>query len=88
VKVGDIRSLLAASANLALTYLKRSQPGDREQATELLHKAWRDADRLRIPEADKILGILKRNDLLRPEGTASEPLTNRPNEPGEPFFSA
>lgn len=39
------------------------ETGDRERANEFLCKALADADRLRIPEAETIRGILQRNGL-------------------------
>ncbi len=53
-KLGDVRSLLVGRANLALLYLKRGHADDRRQAAELLRLALRDAEALRIPEAEQI----------------------------------
>jgi hypothetical protein len=62
-RLSDMRNLLIGRANLAVTYLKRAQPGDREQAAELLQLALQAAEAMRIPEASRIREILQENGL-------------------------
>lgn len=59
-RLGDARELLVARANLALTLLARAAVGDREEAEKVLQLALIDAERLHLPEAERIRGILKR----------------------------
>ncbi len=56
-RLGDVRSLLVGRAHLALLYLQRSQPGDRDLAANLLHLARSAAESLRLPEAAQIQAI-------------------------------
>jgi hypothetical protein len=56
-KLGDVRLLLVGRANLALLYLRRGQPGDRDLAANLLRLARSAAESLRIPEAAQIESI-------------------------------
>ena len=56
-RLSDVRSRLVSQANMALIYLKRAAPGDREAAAELLCIAHRDAAHLQIPEAETIRRI-------------------------------
>ncbi len=65
-KVGDVRELLVARANLALLLLSRAKPGDREAAADLLHLARDAAQALRLPEAEQIRRIQERHGLLPP----------------------
>lgn len=62
-RLGDVRALVVGRANLAWTYLRRAQPGDREQAAELLQLALQAAEAIRIPEATRIREILQKNGL-------------------------
>jgi tetratricopeptide (TPR) repeat protein len=56
-RLGDVRNLLVGRTNLALLYLQRGHPGDREMAAELLRLARTSAEALRLPEAAQILEI-------------------------------
>ena len=51
--------LLFAQEGLALLLLERRQPGDREQAAELLSQALEAAQLLRLPAADRIRAVLE-----------------------------
>ena len=62
-KLGAVRDLLIGRAHTALIYLERGRKRDRERAKGLLMAALADADRLRIPEAGEIRGILQLNQL-------------------------
>ncbi len=62
-RLGDVRSLVRARANLALIHLDRGHPGDPEAAAELLRLALRDAEAMRIPEAEQIRAIQKKHGL-------------------------
>ncbi len=62
-KLGDVRELLVARTNMASALLDRDQSGDSERAGELLAQALRDAERLRIPEADRIRSIIEARHL-------------------------
>jgi len=42
-----------------MNYLARGTAGDREKALELLNLALQDAQRLKIPEAQQIAGIIR-----------------------------
>ena len=57
-RLGDVRALLVARANLAITLLKRGAPGDRKEARGLLHLALEAAKKLRLPEVAQIEVIL------------------------------
>jgi tetratricopeptide (TPR) repeat protein len=59
-RLGDVRGLLVYRANLAVLYLRRSQPGDREMAASLLRMARTSAESLRLPEAAQILAIQRK----------------------------
>jgi hypothetical protein len=48
---------------LALLHLQRRADGDAERAADLLCRALAAAERLGIPEAEQIRGILERNGL-------------------------
>ncbi|WP_200883693.1 hypothetical protein [Archangium violaceum] len=56
-RLGDVRSLLVGRANLALLYLQRGRPEDRNLAAELLRLALTSAEALRLPEAVQIRDI-------------------------------
>jgi Tfp pilus assembly protein PilF len=58
-RLGARRELLVAQTNLALTYLKRAQGGDREQARALLQEALQSAEDMGLPEAEKIRETLR-----------------------------
>jgi hypothetical protein len=62
-KLGLRRDLLVGRANLAMTYLARSQSGDTDLADELLRTALREARAMQLPEADQILTIMKHHGL-------------------------
>ena len=58
-KLGDVRSTLVCRANTAIYLNKRRRRGDVDAARALLKRALGDAERLRIPEAGQIRGLLK-----------------------------
>lgn len=62
-QLGDVRSLLVGRTNLALIYLQRNQPGDRDKAAELLRLALSAAEQLRVPEAEQIRRIQREHGL-------------------------
>ncbi len=68
-RLGAVRELLVCRATLALLYLRRSQPGDREMAASLLRMARTAAESLRLPEAAPIVAIQRQWDL---EGGSSD----------------
>lgn len=57
-RLGDVRSLLAGRANLAITLVQRSRPEDRPEIRTLLQQALADAERMRLPEADTIRDLI------------------------------
>ena len=59
-QLGEARTLLICRANIGINYLARGAEGDREKALELLNLALQDAQRLKIPEAQQIAGIIQR----------------------------
>jgi tetratricopeptide (TPR) repeat protein len=61
-RLGDVRSLLVGRANLALLELARTPP-ERGEAQHLLCQALADARRLRLPEEEQIVAILRSNGL-------------------------
>ncbi len=65
-RLGDVRSLLIARANIAMALLDRGHAGDRAEAADLLGRALAEAERLRLPEAGIIREILERHDLAGP----------------------
>jgi len=60
-RLGSPYDLVFAKESLALLYLERREPGDREEAGELLCRALEFADRLRLPAADRIRSLLAEN---------------------------
>jgi len=62
-RLGDVRSLLVGRTNLALSLLVRASDGDREEADQLLQLALTEAERLHLPEAERIRAIRKRAGL-------------------------
>ena len=59
-RLGDVRELLICRAKIGINYLARGAAGDREKALELLCLALQDAQRLQLPEAQQIAGIIQR----------------------------
>lgn len=59
-RLGDLRSLAAAKNNLAMVFLQRNQPGDRELARTHLQEALVLAESMRIPEAHSLRVMLAR----------------------------
>ncbi len=57
-RLGDVRSLLVGRAKLALNLIQRNGPGDRDEARSLLEWALAAAQKMQLPEADTIRGIL------------------------------
>jgi tetratricopeptide (TPR) repeat protein len=62
-RLGARRSLLVGRTNLALLYLRRGHPGDRDVAAELLRLALEAAEDLGVPEADRIRKIQRQAGL-------------------------
>ncbi len=58
-RLGRRHDLVHCRGKIAELHLERDHAGDRRQASELLHAALRDAECLRIPEADWIRRILR-----------------------------
>ena len=57
-RLGAVRSLLVGRANLAMTLVQRGRPEDRPEIRTLLQQALSEAERLRLPEADTIRGLI------------------------------
>jgi 3',5'-cyclic AMP phosphodiesterase CpdA len=57
-RLGDVRSLLVGRANLAIGLVQRDGPGDRDEARSLLQWALDAAQKMQLPEAKTIQGIL------------------------------
>lgn len=57
-RLGDVRALLVGRTNLALTFARRGRPEDRPEIHNLLQQALTDAERLRLPEAHTIRGLI------------------------------
>ncbi len=57
-RLGDVRLLSLGRTNLAITLIKRGWPEDRPEIRNLLQQALADAERLRLPEADAIRGLI------------------------------
>ena len=57
-RLGDVRELLVGRANLAITLVQRGRPEDRPEILTLLQQALADAERLRLPEAETIRGLI------------------------------
>ncbi|MEE8524630.1 MAG: hypothetical protein V3T72_11920, partial [Thermoanaerobaculia bacterium] len=62
-KLGDVHMVVVGRVKLASSLLQRNMAGDRERAAELFCQALATAQRMRIPEAEQIRGILKAHDL-------------------------
>jgi serine/threonine protein kinase/tetratricopeptide (TPR) repeat protein len=60
-RLGSPYDLVFAQKSLALLCLERREPGDQEEAGELLRRALEYADRLRLPVADDIRSLLAEN---------------------------
>ena len=61
-KLGDVRSLLVCRAKIAIAMLKRGRKEDRPEARAHLQWALQAAERMQIPEAGQIRGILQQMD--------------------------
>jgi hypothetical protein len=59
-KLGDERSLLTARVNMALAMLLRGRKTDQIEARKHLCRSLKDAQRLKLPELEKIKSILKK----------------------------
>jgi hypothetical protein len=59
-RLRSARDLLVCRAKIGINYLARGAAGDREKALELLRLALQDAQRLQLPEAQQIAGIIQR----------------------------
>jgi len=64
-RLGRRHDLVHCRGKIAELHLDRDHAGDRKQASELLHAALRDAECLRIPEADWIRRILREHRLTK-----------------------
>ena len=64
--------LLANRANLAIQLWQMNSEKNASEVQELLCLALADAQRLQIPEAEKIEDILKQYGLSSPENTAKD----------------
>lgn len=53
-RLGSTHDLVFAQERLALLYLERQEPEDREEAGELLRRSLEYAERLKLPAADRI----------------------------------
>jgi tetratricopeptide (TPR) repeat protein len=62
-RIGARRELAIGRANLALLYLGRQEPGDRERAAELLRLALADARAMQIAEVDTLEAIMRKLDI-------------------------
>ncbi len=60
-RLGDVRELLVCRANIGINYLARGAAGNREKALGLLRLALQDAQRLQLPEAQQIAGIIQQH---------------------------
>ena len=58
-RLRSARDLLICRANIGINYLARGATGDRQKALELLNLALQDAQRLQLPEAQQIAGIIQ-----------------------------
>lgn len=56
--LGDVQMLVLGRTNLAITLARRGKPEDRPEIHTLLHQALTDAERLRLPEAQKIRDLI------------------------------
>ncbi len=65
-RLGARRELAVGRTNLAVTYLRRGQPGDRERATALLRQALSDAEAMGLPAAEHIRDLLVAEGLTAP----------------------
>lgn len=61
-RLGSIYDLVFAQESLALLYLERQEPEDREEAGELLRRSLESAERLKLPAADRIRSHLVQHD--------------------------
>ena len=57
-RLGDVHALLIGRTNLAITLAQRGRLEDVEEIRTLLHQALTDAERLRLPEAETIRGLI------------------------------
>jgi serine/threonine protein kinase/tetratricopeptide (TPR) repeat protein len=60
-RLGSPYDLVFAKKSLALLYLERREPGDHEEAGQLLRRSLESADRLRLPAANDIRSLLAEN---------------------------
>lgn len=59
-RLGDARLLSLGRTNLAMTLAKRGRRQDRPEVLSLLRQALSEAERLRLPEAEAIRGLIAR----------------------------
>ena len=57
-RIGDVRSSVIARTNLALFLLSQKEPGEREEAVNLLHDTLRIAQQIGLPESKQIQCIV------------------------------
>ena len=75
-RLGSIYDLVFAQESLALLYLERQEPEDREEAGELLRRSLESAERLKFPAADRIRALLSVHGFSAPDGsTVPSPVT-------------
>jgi len=65
-RLGYVHELLVGRTNLAITFLRRAQEGDRGEALELLNLALAEARRLNLPEALQIEQLIEKTRLGTP----------------------
>lgn len=59
-RLQSVRDLLVCRTEIGINYLVRGAAGDHQKALELLNLALQDAQRLKLPEAQQIAGIIQR----------------------------
>jgi len=73
-RLGDVRSLLVGRTNLAINLAERGHNEDGDEIANLLNLAWRDANRLQLPEATQVRAVftqISNQDL--PDAVAQAP---------------
>jgi len=58
-RLQSVRDVLVCRAKIGINYLARGAAGDCQKALELLNLALQDAQRLKLPEAQQIAGIIQ-----------------------------
>ena len=70
-RLGDVRELLVGRTNLAITLLQQGREEDGKEILQLLRQALTDAERLRLPEAQVIRGLIAQ--VAGPDEAAAAP---------------